>query len=127
MIQNHFNPTTRIRDSSSSSSSSSQKSQVRRSRLTERLNSNSRVAFDHQIVIIIIKSKKIDKKPKTKSKKRNKKTQSLTHFSIIALMRGSHCPKGAKDEVKPARRAQSRSLEVGARRASRLLVIHISC
>ena len=45
------------------------------------------------------------------------------HYSIIALMRGSHCPKGAKDEVKPARRAQSRSLEVGARRASRLLVM----
>ena len=43
--------------------------------LTERLNSNSRVAFDHQIVIIIIKSKKISKnKSQTKSLKKSKKS-----------------------------------------------------
>ena len=39
----------------------------------ERLNSNSRVAFDHQIVIIIIKSKKSNKKNLKKIKKLKKK------------------------------------------------------
>ena len=39
----------------------------------ERLNSNSRVAFDHQIVIIIIKSKKFKQKNLKKNKKKYKK------------------------------------------------------
>ena len=61
----------------------------------------------------------------------NTHTQSLTHYPIIALMRGSHGlsarrarrtlssrPEGPKDGPK------GRTLEVGARRAPRLLVIN---
>ena len=71
------------------------------------------------------KHKKIEKKISQKSKKK-----SLTHYPIIALLRGSHGlsarralrtlssrPEGPKAGPK------GRSLEVGARRAPRLLVI----
>ena len=49
----------------------------------ERLNSNSRVAFDHQIVIIIIKSKTSQKNLKKKSKKKIKnKNKKLKKYNL---------------------------------------------
>ena len=72
----------------------------------ERLNSNSRVAFDHQIVIIIIK---------IVFRCRNEKKWILSPcyggslWWMEAWVTRPERPKGAKDEVKQARRAKSRS------------------
>ena len=66
---------------------------------------------------------------KKSNKKLKKNTQSLTHYSIIALMRGSHGLSARRARRTKSNRPEGpkagpkgRSLEVRARRAPRLLV-----
>ena len=69
------------------------------------------------------KNENNEKKEKKMKKKNSKKKQILQ--CTDAWVTRPERPKGVKDVIKQTWRAQSRSLEVGARRAPRLLVEHI--